>query len=446
MSMTVETPLAPYPATYPEVEGRPTLLEEAKKLEPMLRAAEDVIENERRVPDEITDALYDNGIYRAFLPRELGGLEVHPLEWLDAVEEISRVNGSVGWLCMLHSGQTFLKQEVMEKLLAEDRWIMASNVGRAGGKAVRVPGGYRISGRWSFTSGSPEANWLSGRSILYDENDEPVMNDRDGLPWFVVGLWPAKDATLIDTWDGHGLRGTGSGDFEVKDIFVPREMVNEAGIWKRPYDRALYRYWFNVMAHGAHALGLAKAAIEEFTELVHVSARHGSYRQAKLGKEQMHQIALGKADTMVRAARSYLWELVAEAYDDAVEQWPVNYDLRVRLQAALLHSVHVSREAIDLIFQQTGAPAVFRGRRIERIHRDILTAANHALMAEAAFDRVGQYLMSKDLPTGPEIEIGGIGFIPGPHPQHERVMPSEEWLKQFSGRQASQAAPASQAG
>jgi len=434
MNIAVETPLAPYPATYPEVKGRPTLLEEVRKLEPMFRDAESIIENERRVPDEITDALYENGMYRAFMPRELGGLEVHPLEWLDAVEEISRVNGSIGWLCMLHSGQTFIKPEVMKKLLAQDRWIMASNVGRAGGKAVRVPGGYRISGRWSFTSGSPEANWLSGRSILYDENDEPVMNPRDGLPWFIVGLWPAKDATLIDTWDGHGLRGTGSGDFEIKDLFVPREMVNEAGIWKRPYDRALYRYWFNVMAHGAHALGLARAAIEEFTELVHVSARRGSYRQARLGKEQIHQIALGKADTMVRAARAYFWQLVAEAYDDAVESWPVNYDLRVRLQAALLNTVHVSRQAIEMIFQQAGAPAVFRGRRLERIHRDILTAANHALMAEAAFDRVGQYLMSKDLPDGPEIEIGGIGFIPGPHPQHDRRKPWQDWVREAETR------------
>lgn len=429
MTTTVDASLAPYPATYPEVQGRRTLLEEARDMEQQLLDAEDIIENERRIPDEITDALYENGMYRAFLPRELGGLEVHPLEWMDAMEELSRVNGSVGWLCMLHVGQTFLKPEVMEKLLQQDRWITASNVGRAGGKAVRVPGGYRISGRWSFTSGSPEANWLSGRSVLYDENDEPIINPRDGLPWFVVGMVPRKDVTLIDTWNGHGLRGSGSGDFQIDDVFVPREMVNEAGIWKRPYDRALYRYWFNVMGHGAHALGLAKAAIEEYIGMVHMSARRGSYRQAKMGKEQVHQLTLGKADTMMRAARSYLWEVVAEAYDEAVDHWPVSYDLRVRVQAALLHSVHVSRQVVDMIYLQAGAPAVFRGRRLERIHRDILTAANHALMAEAAFDRVGQYLMSKDLPGGPEIEIGGIGFIPGPHPQHDKVRPWEEWVR-----------------
>ena len=431
MSIAVETPLAPYPATYPEVQGRPTLLEEAKQMEQMLRDAETTIENERRVPAEITDRLYENGIYRALMPRELGGLEVHPLEWLDAVEEISRVNGSVGWLCMLHSGQTFLKPDVMKKLLEQDRWITASNVGRAAGKAVRVPGGYRISGRWSFTSGSPEANWLSGRSVLYDENDEPVTNERDGLPWFITGMWPASDATLIDTWDGHGLRGSGSGDFEVKDIFVPKEMVNEAGIWKRPYDRALYRHWFNVMAHGAHALGLAKGAIEEYIGLVQMSARRGSYRQAKLGKEQIHQHTLGKADTMVRAARAYLWQVTAEAYDDAVQHWPVEFDIRVRLQAALINSVHVARAAIDMLYQQAGAPAVFRGNRLERIHRDIVTASNHALMADTFFDRVGQYLMSKDSEGGPEIEIGGINFVQGPYPQHERVIPHEEWVQRF---------------
>lgn len=426
--------MAPYPATYPGVEGRPTLLESVKEMEQMLRDAEETIENERRIPAEITDRLYENGMYRAFLPRELGGLEVHPNEWLDAVEEVSRINGSVGWNCMLHSGQTFLKQDVMEKILAEGRWITASNVGRAAGKAVRVPGGYRISGRWSFTSGSPEAEYLSGRSVLYDENDEPVINPRDGLPWFIVGMWPAKDATLIDTWNGHGLRGTGSGDFEIKDLFVPREMVNEAGIWKRPYDRALYRHWFNVMAHGAHALGLARGAIDEFIEMVHQSARRGSYRQARLGKEALHQFTLGKVDTMVRAARSYLWEVTAEAYDDAVEQWPVDYDIRVRQQAAVINAVHVSRQAVDMLFQQAGAPAVFRGRRLERIHRDVLTASNHALIAEAAFDRIGQYLMSKDLPGGPEIEIGGISFIPGPHPQHNREQSWQDWVDEVAAK------------
>ena len=174
------------------------------------------------------------------------------------------------------------------------------------------------------------------------------------------------------------------------------------------------------MEQAFFTIGHSTRTIEEFVGLVHQSAKRGSYRQARLGKEAMHQYALGKADTMVRSARAYLWDLVRDAYQDAERQWPIDYDLRVRLHGAIVNSVQTSRAAIDLIYQQAGTPAVFRGNRLERIHRDILTAANHALMAEASLDRVGQYIMSKDLPDGPEIEIGGIGFIPGPHPQHQR--------------------------
>jgi alkylation response protein AidB-like acyl-CoA dehydrogenase len=411
---------APYPAPYPPI-GRPPLLDAAREMEPMLLEAEHTIETERRMPKEITDRLYENGIYRAFLPREFeGGLEVHPLEWLDAVEEISRVNGSAGWLCMLHTGVTFLAPDVMEKLLQEDRWIIASNVGRAAGKAVRVEGGYRISGRWPFTSGSPEANWLSGRSILYDDEGNQVTHPHDGLPWFITAMWPAKDVTLIDTWDSMGLRGTGSGDFEIKDLFVPQEMVNEAGIWERPYDRALFRFWFPVAGHGAHALGLAKAALEEFTKQVHKSARHGSFRQASFGKEGTHQWTLGKAHTMVDAARAHLWTMVAEGYEAAQESWPIEYDLRVRVQASIANAVHVSLEVIEMLFKQVGAPAVFRGNRLERIYRDIVTAAAHGLISDTAFIRFGQYYMTRDLPDGPEIDLGGTNFIPGPHPQLDR--------------------------
>lgn len=403
-------------------ETRASLLEEAQALEPLLRAAEEVIENERRIPQEITERLYATGIYRARLPRELGGLEVHPLEWLDAVEEISRVNGSVGWLCMLHDGSTPLRPDTMRELLTEHEWITASNVGRAAGKATKVDGGYRISGRWPFTSGSPESHWIGGSCILHGEDGEPLLAPRDGLPYVIFAFFPRSEVTFYDTWDGHGLRGTGSGDFEVMDVFVPEKMVNATGIWKRHFDRAPFRASFNLMAHGAHALGLARAAIDEFVGLVHVAARRGSYRQSRLGREPVHQYTLGKADTGVRAARVLLWDVVAKAYDAAGTQWPIDYELRVQMHAANLFAVHTARAAVDSIFQQAGAPAVFRGRRLERIHRDVFTAANHALMAETSYDRVGQFLLSKDEVDGPVVDIQQYGFVEGPHPQYEKLL------------------------
>src|SRR5699024_5804094 len=162
-------------------------------------------------------------------------LEAHPVEWLEALEALSKVNGSVGWVCMLHSGQTWAQPDAMKEILEHDRWIIAGNGGRAGGTARAVEGGYWISGRWPFSSGSPEATYLFGLCILVDDEGNEVLSPKDGAPWFVTAYFPASEVTLHDTWDGLGLRGTGSGDISVDNIFVPAEMVDERGVWGITY-------------------------------------------------------------------------------------------------------------------------------------------------------------------------------------------------------------------
>lgn len=397
--------------------NRPHLAEVARGFEPAICEAEEYLENERRIPLQLANDLYDAGPFRALMPKEVGGLEAHPVEWLQMVEELSRINGSVGWLAMLHTGGTFAAPEKMLELLEQDRWITAGNVGRAAGKAVAVPGGYRVTGKWPFSSGSPEANWLFGRSILYTEDGEQVKSPIDGNPWYLVTYFPRSEVTLHDTWDGLGLRGTGSGHFSVDDVFVPKDMANERGIFFRHYDRALFRVAFNVMAHGAHAIGLAVAAMEEYKKQVHKSANHGSLRQARLGREQMDQFAIGKADALVRAARLFLFDAVEEAYRDAEKHWPIDYELRVRLHQANTFAVHSAKQAADLVFARAGAPATFRGTTMERIYRDLIVASQHNLVTETSLDRVGQYIFTKDLPGGPEVDITGTGHIQGPHPQ-----------------------------
>lgn len=398
---------------------RPRLIEVVRDLEPLIRSYEQQMEDTRLVPQEITDALYEGGVYRAWMPKEIGGLEVEPWEWLECLEEAARINGSIGWLVMLHRGDTSIPPETMKAILEKGPWITAGNLGRAAGKAVKVPGGYRVSGRWPFSSGSPEATWFFGRSVLHDDQDQPMINPRDGQPWLIVPYFPASDVILHDTWDGLGLRASGSGDFEVDDVFVPSEHVDESGVWALTYNRPLYRGRTFQLGHAAHALGLARAAIEEFVALAHQSARRGSYRQARMGREQMHQIAVGKADAMVRAGRLLVRDTIDQAYADAQENEHIAYDLRVRIHQCAAYVVNLARDAVELIYRQAGSPAVYRGNRIERIYRDMATAAQHALVAENALDRVGQYLISKDMPGGPEIELGGINFILGPHPQNE---------------------------
>lgn len=383
-----------------------SLIDVARSLEPLIREHAEVLE-EGRIPPPLVEALYDAGVFKAMLPREVGGLEAEPVEWLQMIEELARLNASVGWLAFIQSGVglTFLDPERFERFRARagGRLILAMNLGRMAGKAVKAEGGYRISGRWPFASGSPFATWLGGMSIVCEQDGSPVV-DANGRPQPLLAIWPADQARIIDTWDGLGLRGTGSGDFEISDLFVPEDQVNP-GFYGAPiYDRALFRIKeMPEVGHGAHALGIASAALESFVDAVNMKPLPGSTRHMAMGHMQAHQIAFARADVLIRAARALLYETVRAAYEDAKGNPELSLELRVRLREANVFAVRAAKEAVSLIFEMAGSSAVYRGRLIERAFRDINTAANHTNYVESAYTAIGSYFLTRDREGGPEI-------------------------------------------
>ena len=383
-----------------------SLVDVARSLEPLIREHAEVIE-QARMPAPLVDALHDAGVFRAMLPHELGGLEAEPVEWLQMIEELSRINASVGWNAFIQSGigLTFLDPETFERFRERGggRLILAMNLGRMAGKAVRVEGGYRVSGRWPFASGSPFATWLGGMSMVCGEDGSPVLR-ANGLPQPLLAIWPADQARIIDTWDGLGLRGTGSGDFEISDLFVPQDQVNTELFGTPNYDRALFRIKeMPEIGHGAHALGVASAALESFVAAVNSKPLPGSTRQLAMGHMQAHQIAFARADVLVRAARTLLHETVRAAYEDATVHAELDLELRVRLREANIFTVRAAREAVGLVFEMAGSSAVYRGRPIEQAFRDINTAANHTNYVESAYTAIGSYFLTRDRESGPEI-------------------------------------------
>ena len=383
-----------------------SLVDVARSLEPLIREHAEVIE-QARMPAPLVDALHDAGVFRAMLPHELGGLEAEPVEWLQMIEELSRINASVGWNAFIQSGigLTFLDPETFERFRERGggRLILAMNLGRMAGKAVKVEGGYRVSGQWPFASGSPFATWLGGMSMVCGEDGSPVLR-ANGLPQPLLAIWPADQARIIDTWDGLGLRGTGSGDFEISDLFVPDEQVNTELFGAPNYDRALFRIKeMPEIGHGAHALGVASAALESFVAAVNSKPLPGSSRQLAMGHMQAHQIAFARADVLVRAARTLLHETVRAAYEDATVHAELDLELRVRLREANIFTVRAAREAVGLVFEMAGSSAVYRGRPIEQAFRDINTAANHTNYVESAYTAIGSYFLTRDRAGGPEI-------------------------------------------
>jgi alkylation response protein AidB-like acyl-CoA dehydrogenase len=382
------------------------LVDIAHSLEPLIREHAEELED-RHVPPRLVAALYDTGVFRAMLPREVGGLEAEPVEWLRMIEELARVDASVGWLAFIQSGVglTFLDPERFERFRVRGggRLILAMSLGRLGGKAVRVDGGYRVTGRWPFASGSPFATWLGGMSVVSDSGGSPVL-DAGGQPQRLLSIWPSDQARLIDTWDGLGLRGTGSGDFEVSGLFVPDDQVNPGFYGAPAYDRALFRMKEMPEAgHGAHALGIASAALESFVDAVNAKPAPGSTRQLAMGHMQAHQIAFARADALVRAARALLHETVRAAYADAEANPELSLELRVRLREANIFTVRSAKEAVGLIFEMAGSGAVYRGRPVEKAFRDINTAANHTNYVDTAYTAIGSYFLTRDRAGGPDI-------------------------------------------
>jgi indole-3-acetate monooxygenase len=383
-----------------------SLIEIAHSLEPLIREHAEALE-EGRIPPPLVEALYDAGVFKAMLPREVGGLEVEPVEWLQMIEELARINASVGWLAFIQSGVglTFLDPERFERFRARTggRLTLAMNLGRMAGKAVKVEGGYRISGRWPFASGSPFATWLGGLSVVSDSGGSPIAG-ANGQPQRLLAIWPAGQARIIDTWDGLGLRGTGSGDFEISDLFVPDDQVNVEFFGSSIYDRALFRMKeMPEVGHGAHALGIASGALESFVDAVNSKPLPGSTRHMAMGHMQAHQIAFARADVLIRAARALLHETVRAAYADATAHPEMDLELRVRLREANIFTVRAAKEAVSLIFEMAGSSAVYRGRPIEQAFRDINTAANHTNYVEPAYTAIGSYFLTRDRAGGPEI-------------------------------------------
>ena len=157
------------------------------------------------------------------------------------------------------------------------------------------------------------------------------------------------------------------------------------------------------VGHGAHALGVASAALESFVDAVNMKPLPGSTRHMAMGHMQAHQVAFARADVLVRAARALLYETVRAAYADAKVHQELPLELRVRLREANLFAVRSAKEAVGLIFEMAGSSAVYRGRPIEQAFRDINTAANHTNYVESAYTAIGSYFLTRDRPDGPEV-------------------------------------------
>ena len=291
----------------------PDIVAAAIRLAPAVRAASDEAESMRQTPPGLAAEITRAGIYQMYLPRSMGGPETPPLTAFRVVEELSRCDGSVGWCAMIATALSLsvgrLPVEVGRELAGSPADYRAAGSARPGGRAWDAPGGYRVTGRWNFASGIQNARWLDCTSIMMD-GDTPLRNTA-GAPVLRV-LWvPRESVTIVDTWSVMGMRGTGSQDFTVEDVFVPAVRSCLSDVTPRETGPLYHpRAWYvNLWTPSAgNALGIARGAIDSLAAIAATEATTMS--PSLLRDRPLVQTRIAEADAIVNAARAYVFDAV----------------------------------------------------------------------------------------------------------------------------------------
>jgi indole-3-acetate monooxygenase len=265
------------PANLPEISNmETTVLEAVRALEPQIRAARDVIEDQRSLPPALARSLMEAGIFRMGVPRTYGGPELDPMAQVRVVEELSRIEGAVGWLSMISSAGSFLaaflKPEAAQRLFGSIESVVAGQL-RPAQRADLVEGGYRVSGTFHFASGSGHASVMTCGCTVY-ENGQPRLTP-GGHPEIRVMLVPTVKTKIVDVWDTTGMRGTGSNDFIVDNVFVPFDDCPNLGMG-RPHCPGPTYSWppLFLVSHAGVPLGLARSALDFAEELSGFCRKH----------------------------------------------------------------------------------------------------------------------------------------------------------------------------
>lgn len=373
-------------------EGDKSLIEAAREIAPIVQKHNQEAERERRLSRPVLNALRETGLLRMFTPRSLGGLETDPITRALVVEEISRHDSAAGWTLENPLDWAFfcarLPDEGAEEIYSRGADIViAAQFGRPL-NARPAEGGYRISGRAPFVSNCYDADWISSTAVV-DLDQHP-----GGAAETVMVYVPREQCEVIDTWDVMGMRGTGSNDISVTDVFVPQArtfpMVPEFEPGSH-YRGPLYRLPL-VGAAGTGIptpmLGVARSAIDAVTELALTKTPVAS--RALLRERSSAQSQLGQAEAILRSGRSLLLETVREAWHRCVHGVAHSLKQRADLLLASSHAMSSAVRAVELCCSIAGTTAFRATSPLERCFRDVQTMRHHVFASEARYGTVGQ--------------------------------------------------------
>jgi indole-3-acetate monooxygenase len=386
--MTCSSPVGPTPLS---------CLERAKSVAGRLRAAGDRIELAREVPPDVMGMLHDARLFRMTLPRSLGGDEVSLRTLTEVTEVIAAADGSTAWCIGQGSGcamsAALLDPAAARHVFGPANAVLAWGAG-VQGTAVATKGGYRVTGRWSFASGSRAATWLGAHCRIMESDGTPRRRS-DGRHADLTLLVPRSEARIYDDWDVVGLNGTGSDSYSLEDHFVAEELsVDREDISLSREPGTLYKFP-QIMAYaGAFAgvmLGLARGMVDDLRGLAMTKTPRGA--ASALRDSAVFQSGLARLEARLRAARAYHLGTLDEVWHAVDAGAPLDLERRLAIRLSSTFTINESLEVAVDAYRAAGQNAIFQSAPFSRRLRDAISASQQVQGRPSHFTTVGRHLL-----------------------------------------------------
>ena len=379
-------------------------LEAARRLAEKVAATADHIDGDRQLPSELAGEMADKGFFRLLLPRSLGGAQLDHPDFLRILEIFAAVDGSTGWC--LNQNNVFstsslrMPEQTAREIWAEKRAVVTNGPPTASSQAMPVDGGYQLSGRWHFSSGSSHATWIAAlapinNGVSTGGPTQDASKDRNGAR---IMLMPKEAVTFLDLWQVKGLRGTASFSFEVEDLFIPSDHSYDPTNLPRE-DGALYVIPTTLLfgsGFATVALGVARAALD--TAIGVAGAKVPGRTSTVLQNQSTTQRTIGEAEAIWGSAKAFLRQSAYAAWQDAQEtsiqkKRALATEERINLRLAATHSIRMAAQVVDLAYNLCGSDAIFETNPIQRQFQDIHVITQHAQGRLTHYETAGQYFL-----------------------------------------------------
>lgn len=344
------------------------------------------------LPPATVAALVGCGLLALKVPEALGGAEADPVTQLEVLEAVTRAEPSAGWCLMVATTAIglpagFLPDEAVAAIFEAGRIPPAAVAILPTGVATPVTGGYRLTGRWPFASGVRHAEWLTAGAMVRRDGEEPGER-------CIVAI-PASAAEIHDNWKVAGLEATGSCDFSVRDHFVPEIFAWNPATAAPRRGGALFRLGmpaFVAYEHVAFALGVARKALDAAAELAQSKMR-GLVTTSSVANRAAFQATLGEAEVRLRLIRAGALDLFEQAWSEVTQGHALSRRQQAELRSAATYATDTAVEIVTALFRAAGGGALYRSGMLQRCFRDINAGAQHLMVSDSSYERLGQILL-----------------------------------------------------